>query len=53
MQKYVYLRYLSVKRIENQFVVAGPVYEVLSAHDDVAVYSGVDIGLQRPGDVVR
>ena len=47
------LLYLSVKRIENQLVITGPVNEVLSAHDDVAVHSIVDIGLQCPGNVIR
>ena len=47
------LLYLSVKRIENQLVITGPVNEVLPAHDDVAVHSSVDIGLQRPGNVIR
>ena len=46
-------KYLSVKRIENQLVITGPVNEVLSAHDDVAIHSSVDVGLQRPSNVIR
>ena len=48
-----YLEYLSIKRVEHQFIVTGPVYEVLSAHDDVATDSLVNTGLQRPSDVIR
>ena len=45
--------YLSIKRIVDQFIVTGPVYEVLPTHDDVAIDSIIDTGLDGPGNVVR